>query len=91
MKSIHVKLNEALEALDKEGKRKQYNEKVQPQMNVESRLNLAEAILGVMDKEVVRHAAAEAQVAAARIEAQQVVPERFLVRGPQPPDFNLGR
>lgn len=44
-KSIHVKLNEALEALDKAGKRKQYNEKVQPQMNVESRLNLAEAIL----------------------------------------------
>jgi len=46
MKSIHVKLNEALEALDKAGKRKQYNEKVQPQMNVETRLNLAEALLG---------------------------------------------
>ena len=46
MKSIHTKLNEALEALDKAGKRKQYNEKVQPPMTAETRLNLAEAILG---------------------------------------------
>jgi hypothetical protein len=34
-----------------------------------------------MDKEVVRHAAAKAQVTAARIKAQQVITERFLVRG----------
>lgn len=46
MKSIHVKLNEALEALDKAGKRKQYNEKVQAPMTAETRLNLAESILG---------------------------------------------
>jgi hypothetical protein len=45
MKSIHTKLNEALEALDKAGKRKQYSEKVQPPMTAETRLNLAEAIL----------------------------------------------
>ena len=46
MKSIYNKLAEALDALDKAGKRKQFNEKVQPQMTTESRLNLAESILG---------------------------------------------
>ena len=51
---------------------------------------LAEAILGVMDKEVVRHAAAEAQMTAARVKAQQMIAERFFVRVPEPPEFHGG-
>src|SRR5271165_897302 len=50
---------------------------------------LAEAILGIAHKEVVRHPAAEALMAAARIEPQQVVAESFHVRWPQPPDFHV--
>jgi hypothetical protein len=45
MKSIHNKLNEALAAIDKAGKRKQYNEAVRPEMTTETRLNAAESIL----------------------------------------------
>ena len=51
---------------------------------------LAEAVFGVMDKKIVRHAAAEALVAAARVKSQQMIAKRFLVRRPKPPDFNLG-
>ena len=51
---------------------------------------LAETILGVMDEKMVRHAAAEAQVPAARVKTDEVIAERFLVRRPQAPDFNGG-
>jgi hypothetical protein len=50
----------------------------------------AEAFFGVMDKEVVRHAAAEAQVSAPWAEAKQMIAKRFLVGRPQTPDFNRG-
>ena len=50
---------------------------------------LAEAVLGVMNQEVVGHPAAKPLVPAARIEAQQVVAEGFHVRGPKPPDFHV--
>lgn len=46
MKSLYNKLAEALEALDKAGKRKQFDEKVRIEMTTETRLNLAESILG---------------------------------------------
>src|ERR1700683_1588563 len=51
---------------------------------------LAEAVFGVTDEEVVRHAAAKAQMPAARIKAQEVVAKRFLVRWPQPPELHGG-
>ncbi len=51
---------------------------------------LAEAVFGVTDKEVVRHAAAKAQMPAARVKAQQMIAKRFLVRRPKPPDFHGG-
>src|SRR5579863_1850744 len=38
---------------------------------------LAEAVFGIADKEVVRHAAAEAQMPAARVKADQMVAKRF--------------
>ena len=50
---------------------------------------LAEAMLGVMNQEVVRHPAAEALVPAARVKAQQVVPVGFHVRRPEPTDFDI--
>src|SRR5208282_6836223 len=43
-----------------------------------------EAVLGIVDKKIVRHAAAEAQMAAARVKPEQMIAERFLVRRPQP-------
>jgi hypothetical protein len=47
MKSLFNKLAEALEALDKAGKRKQFDEKVKSEMTTEVRLNIAESILNV--------------------------------------------
>ena len=43
---------------------------------------LAEAVFGVMDKEIVGHSAAEAHMPAARVKPQQMIAERFLVRRP---------
>ncbi len=51
---------------------------------------LAEAMLGVMDQEVIRHAAAKALVPAALVEPQQMIAERVHVRRPQAPDFDIG-
>ncbi len=48
---------------------------------------LAEAMLGVMNQEVVGHPAAEPLVPAARVEAQQMVAVGFHVRRPEPPDL----
>ena len=45
MKSVETKFNEALAAIDKAGKRKVFNEKVQAGMTIETKLNLAEDIL----------------------------------------------
>jgi hypothetical protein len=45
MKSIEIKFNEALEALDKAGKRKQFDEKVRSGMAIETKLNVAETVL----------------------------------------------
>ena len=45
MKSIEVQFNEALEALDKAGKRTQYDEKVRSGMAIETKLNVAESLL----------------------------------------------
>jgi hypothetical protein len=43
-----------------------------------------------VDKKVVRHAAAEAEMAAQRIKAQKMIAKRFLVRRPKPPDLHGG-
>ena len=45
MQSIEVQFNEALEALDKAGKRKRFNEKVRSGMSIETQLNVAHAVL----------------------------------------------
>jgi len=45
MKSIEVKYSEALDALDKAGKRKQFNDKVRKGMSIETQLNVAEGVL----------------------------------------------
>jgi len=45
MKSIYVQFNEALEALDKAGKRKQFNDKQRSGMSIETQLNIAHTIL----------------------------------------------
>jgi len=52
---------------------------------------LPEAMLGVVHKEVVRHGAAEAIVAAVGVQTQQMVAKRFHVRRPKPPDFDVQR
>lgn len=45
MKSIETQFNEALDALDKAGKRKQFNEKVGNGMSIEAKLNAAQQVL----------------------------------------------
>jgi hypothetical protein len=45
MKSIEVQFNEALEAIDKAGKRKRFDEKVRSGMSIETKLNVAQAVL----------------------------------------------
>lgn len=45
MKSTEIKFNEALAALDKAGKRKQFDEKVKGCTTIESKLNAAEVVL----------------------------------------------
>jgi hypothetical protein len=45
MKSIEIQFNEALDALDWAGKRKQFDAKVRSGMSIESRLNVAEKLL----------------------------------------------
>lgn len=45
MKSVEIKFNEALAAVDKAGKRKQFDEKLQTGMTIETKLNVAEAVL----------------------------------------------
>jgi hypothetical protein len=52
---------------------------------------LPETMLGVVHKEVVRCAAAEALVAAAGVQTQQMVAKRFHVQRPKPPDFDVQR
>jgi hypothetical protein len=45
MKSIEVQFSGALEALDKAGKRKQYDGKVRYGMSIETKLNVAQTVL----------------------------------------------
>ena len=45
MKSIEIKFNEALAAIDKAGKRKTFDEKAKACTTIESKLNAAEAVL----------------------------------------------
>jgi len=52
---------------------------------------LPETMLGVVHKEVVRCAAAEALVAAAGVQTQQMVAKRFHVRRPKPANFDVQR
>lgn len=54
MKSIEVKFNEALAAIDKAGKRKSFDEKVKGCTTIESKLHAAEAVL--KDVGIVREA-----------------------------------
>ena len=54
------------------------------------KIALAEAIFGVMDKEVVRHAAAETQMPAARVKAKQMIAKRFLVGRTKAAGFRPG-
>jgi hypothetical protein len=52
---------------------------------------LAEAVFGVADKKLIRHAAAEAHVPAARVKADEMVAKRFFIGQPKPSDFHEGR
>src|SRR5208337_2837422 len=52
---------------------------------------LTEAMLGIVQEEVVRHAAAESLVATAGVQTQQMVAKRFHVRRPKPADFDVQR
>src|ERR1700757_3758482 len=45
MKSTEIKFNEALAAIDKAGKRKQFDEKAKNCTTIEAKLNCAEAVL----------------------------------------------
>src|SRR5690349_14250759 len=45
MKSVEIKFNEALAAIDKAGRRKAFDEKVKGCTTIESKLNAAEAVL----------------------------------------------
>lgn len=45
MKSMETQFSEALEALDKAGKRTRFNEKVRSGMSIETKLNVAHAVL----------------------------------------------
>jgi hypothetical protein len=45
MKSVEIKFNEALAAIDKAGKRKQFDEKAKTCTTIEGKLNAAEAVL----------------------------------------------
>lgn len=45
MKSIEVQFNEALDAIDKAGKRSQFDTKVRSGMSIETKLNVANAVL----------------------------------------------
>src|ERR1700733_2047215 len=51
---------------------------------------LAEATFGVTREELVRHAAAEAQMPTARVEAEEMMAERFFIRRPEPPELHRG-
>ena len=55
-----------------------------------NKVALAEAVLGIAGKNLIRHPAAEALVPAARVEAQEMIAKRFFVRWPKPPDFQRG-
>src|SRR3984957_20181767 len=50
----------------------------------------AEAVFGVTDEEVVRHAAAETKMPAARVKAQQMIAKCLFVRWPEPPELYGG-
>ena len=56
----------------------------------EHEIALAEAMLGILADEGVRHAAAEAQVARGVVEPQQMFAERFHIAAPQAPDVGVG-